>query len=493
MTDIALPTHTPASLRTMAGIEARRLARHPAFIVGTVLAFGILVLLFFIEENPHLGDLLSMPVIPAFFIGLTSLVATARLTRSTEATAEAIGTAPGTEGRRTAALALACLVPFAAGAAWIALLLALVSVDGAHPYEWWFGTMPDWQVWAILVALGPVACMGGGLLGVLTGRWLRFPGAAAVMVVVVVAIDMVGQMPVTYESTSELRLWVPWAMFHSGSESDGTVGPVRRQRRLLPGLRALPVRRRRALRHLARPHSPHGSAPYGDRRRGHRRSGSARTGHDRRQRRQPPLEADSLQDQQVMLVGWYLRRAIPWMALLGCCAAALLLIVALDRWPASALVLLPGVVATCAAAAAFCFDEVSLPVVEVTPRGGTWRRTTRLATAVVPLGVWTLFVLVNPVELPLDSAWWVVGAAAIALTVGVAALASRHAVASPGGSLASAVVMVVISPVVISAFLGWDSLYPIGEFSTGVLTFWLAVAGTGVLASLAALRPGVGP
>ena len=121
MTDIALPTTTPASLRTMAGIEARRLARHPAFIVGTVLAFGILLLLFFIEDKPHLGDLLSMPVIPAFFIGLTSLVATARLTRSTEATAEAIGTAPGTEGRRTAALALACLVPFAAGAAWIAL------------------------------------------------------------------------------------------------------------------------------------------------------------------------------------------------------------------------------------------------------------------------------------------------------------------------------------------------------------------------------------
>ena len=98
----------------------------------------------------------------------------------------------------------------------------MVPVHGAHPYEWWFGTMPDWQVWAILAALGPVACMGGGLLGVLTGRWLRFPGAAAVMVVVVVAIDMVGQMPVTYDTTSELRLWVPWAMFHSGSESDGT-------------------------------------------------------------------------------------------------------------------------------------------------------------------------------------------------------------------------------------------------------------------------------
>jgi len=46
---------------------------------------------------------------------------------------------------------------------------------------------------------------------------------------------------------------------------------------------------------------------------------------------------------------------------------------------------------------------------------------------------------------------------------------------------------------VISAFLGWDSLYPIGEFSSGVLAFWLAVAGAGALAALAALRPGVGP
>ena len=197
-----------------------------------------------------------------------------------------------------------------------------------------------------------------------------------------------------------------------------------------------------------------------------------------------------------MLVGWYLRRAIPWMALLGCCAAALLLIVALDRWPASALVLLPGVVATCAAAAAFCFDEVSLPVVEVTPRGGTWRRTTRLATAVVPLGVWTLFVLVNPVELPLDSAWWVVGAAAIALTVGVAALASRHAVASPGGSLASAVVMVVISPVGDLGVPGaWDSALPdrVGSAPAVYSPSGLRSPASGVLASLAAPRPGVGP
>ena len=66
MTDIALPTPTPASLRTMAGIEARRLARHPAFIVGVVLAFGVLVLLYVLERRPAPGR----PVVDAGDPGL---------------------------------------------------------------------------------------------------------------------------------------------------------------------------------------------------------------------------------------------------------------------------------------------------------------------------------------------------------------------------------------------------------------------------------------
>jgi len=194
-----------------------------------------------------------------------------------------------------------------------------------------------------------------------------------------------------------------------------------------------------------------------------------------------------------MLVGWYLRRAIPWMALLGCCAGALLLVAALDQWPGTAMTLLPGLIAACAAAAAFCFDEVSLPVVEVTPRGGGWARSARIAAASVPLLVWTIAVIVRPGDLPLSrGSWWLVGFAAISLTVGLAGLASRRAIPSPGGSLASAVVLVVISPVVISTFLGWDTLYPFGDFPSGVLTFWLAVAGAGALACVAAVRRGIG-
>ncbi len=228
MSTLSMSPSGTTRLGPMARIEAKRLARHPAFLVGNVLAFGILALMFFLDDAPDFGDVLSMPVIPAFFIGLTSLVATARLTRSTEVTVEAIGTAPGTEARRTAALLVACLVPFAAGVVWTAVQLVMAAGRGVHEYEWWFATMPDWQVWSILLALGPVACLGGAVLGVLTGRWLRFPGAPAVMVVLLVVVSMVGQLPVAYEDSSELRLWLPWAMFHSGTETDGSA-------MLLPG------------------------------------------------------------------------------------------------------------------------------------------------------------------------------------------------------------------------------------------------------------------
>ena len=193
-----------------------------------------------------------------------------------------------------------------------------------------------------------------------------------------------------------------------------------------------------------------------------------------------------------MLVGWYLRRAIPWMALLGCCAAAVVLVVALNHWPSTAVILLPALLAASAAAAAFCFDEVALPVVHVTPRGSTWRTMARLAAAGVPLLLWTLAILIRPGDLPLSTgAWWLVGFAAIGLTTGVAALASRHSIASPGGSLAAVVALAVISPVVVGAFLGWDTLYPIDDFAPGVLTFWSAIAAAGALACVAALRPGV--
>jgi hypothetical protein len=222
MTDTSTSLARSGSLSAMAGIEARRLARSPIFVAGVVLAFGILALMVALNDDPAFVDLLAIPVIPAFFIGLTSLVATARLTRSTEVAVEAVGTAPGTEAQRTAAVAIACLVPGTAGLAFVVVEVVLARSIGVAEQEWWFGTLPDWQVWSMLLALGPVACLGAALLGVLTGRWLHFPGASAVVVVALVAVTFGGSVSVAASSRSELRLWVPWPMWHSGSKADGT-------------------------------------------------------------------------------------------------------------------------------------------------------------------------------------------------------------------------------------------------------------------------------
>lgn len=223
-----LPESTHGSLSSMVLIEARRFARHPLFLVGTLAAIAIMVL-FSMSEDPSFNDMLSTPVVAAFFIGLPSLVVAARLVRSTEAAAEAMGTAPGTEARRTLAVAGACVVPFLAGLLWLAALFAALAVKPPHANELWFGTVNDLYVWSLLFALGPVACLGGGLLGVLVGRWLQFPGAPAVMVVVVVAVDLLGQVLYLGEDILEpehpwLRLWVPWAMWHTGTLDDGRQG-----------------------------------------------------------------------------------------------------------------------------------------------------------------------------------------------------------------------------------------------------------------------------
>ena len=189
---------------------------------------------------------------------------------------------------------------------------------------------------------------------------------------------------------------------------------------------------------------------------------------------------------------WYLRRAIPWGALLGCCATALVVAGLLALWPSSAIVTLPAMLACCAAAAGFVFDEVAAAVVAVTPRGAGWRRTARLGVVLLPLAVWTGLVLARPGDLPLArAAWWLAGAAAMLLAAGLAALASRREVAAPGSQLAALVALAAISPVVVTSFLGWSTVYPVGDFGDGARGFWLVVAGCGGVLCVAALRPGI--
>jgi hypothetical protein len=108
-----------------------------------------------------------------------------------------------------------------AGLVFSAALVVLAKVIGVAPQEWWFGTMPDWQVWSIVLQC-PVACLDGALLGVLAGRWLRFRGASAVVVVALIVVTLLGEAPLLETARSEWRLWAPWALWHTGDNPDGT-------------------------------------------------------------------------------------------------------------------------------------------------------------------------------------------------------------------------------------------------------------------------------
>lgn len=186
---------------------------------------------------------------------------------------------------------------------------------------------------------------------------------------------------------------------------------------------------------------------------------------------------------------WYLRRAIPWVTLLACGAAALAAAGAVHRWPSTAAVLLPAALGCCAAAAAFVFDEREWAVTAVTPRAA-WRRWARLGVALLPLGLWSVVVMVRPGDVPIQRpGWWLIGAGAVLVSAGAAAVASRRRLPAPGSTLAGLVAMAVFGPLLVGALFGLGSLYPFDGFPSSVWAFWGVTAGVGATACVAALRP----
>jgi hypothetical protein len=228
MSAITAPSVATVASRTstwaLARIEAKRYAGHPLFLIGVALCA-------LVSAGSHGPEELDYHVIPSFFIGVLGMIVAARLTSSTDRSAQVVDAAPVSDTARTAAMCLACAVPTAAGLL-IVLMHRLFLMADPIP-EFLYGTYGTTDRLFITVVVPIIACAGGPLLGVAVARWLRFPGAALLAVIAVLCWSNIsGYGPAQMSSLARfsmdsaslfgrvLHMLTPYTAFASG-DGDG--------------------------------------------------------------------------------------------------------------------------------------------------------------------------------------------------------------------------------------------------------------------------------
>lgn len=221
MTTLApsVPTVRPASeghlVRALARHEIRRYARHPLFLAGLAAAVAITAT----GPDPDTSSMFHV-IVPAAAIGLVGIVVMWLLARRSDAASRVAGAPPVGERTRTLALACATAVPFAAGLAWFAWAMIAYRVHPPTAGGFPFGEA-DRAGWvgAVLFALGPLACVGGPVLGLLVARWTTGRAAPAVTVVLVVATTIA--MQGIFEPLRRPRVLMPWTYWGGPLGIDG--------------------------------------------------------------------------------------------------------------------------------------------------------------------------------------------------------------------------------------------------------------------------------
>jgi hypothetical protein len=169
-----------SSLAALTRIEALRLARHPALLLGTVV--GIASTVAALTEPPAdvAANSLGMPIV-ALTVGLGAMLSAYHLTRSFHRADELLEASPTPTSTRTSALCLSAVVPALIASFWLAFYYGFATAP-MHLPEWMYGSLSHADLTAVLVGHSIVAAVGGTLLGVAAGRWWRFRGASAVLV-----------------------------------------------------------------------------------------------------------------------------------------------------------------------------------------------------------------------------------------------------------------------------------------------------------------------
>lgn len=192
---------------TLAARETRRFVVNPVFLLGVGMTAyywtGLGDIMTEIDEvNPY----------PAIFLGGFGMIAMYMQTGSMRASEPVVGVTPVTLAARTAALCAVAVVPFVCG------VLTLFAFLHFYPIgSWFYGSFSLSAQVAVLVGQIVVPSLGGPLLGIAVGRWVRFPFAGFVGFLVVYGWVSLVTIPSLSNPDSTgltaLRLFAPFAFF----------------------------------------------------------------------------------------------------------------------------------------------------------------------------------------------------------------------------------------------------------------------------------------
>jgi hypothetical protein len=212
----------PATAPGRATFTALAIRETRRFVLNPVFLFAVAFITFVLWAGPDAGEteIDTMNPYPAIFLGGFGMMAAYWLTRSMRASEPVVGVTPVTQPARTAALCAVALVPFACGCLALLRFVRLTPVSNAiyGPFS------PSARV-AILVGQIVVPALGGPLLGVALGRWVRFPGAAFVLFLLIYGwVSLVTILSMSHANSAlvaVLRLVAPFAFFSLHSDAGG--------------------------------------------------------------------------------------------------------------------------------------------------------------------------------------------------------------------------------------------------------------------------------
>ena len=197
-----------ATFVALAARETRRFVLNPVFLFVVVFTAWWT----WAGRGTAVADIALVNAFAAIFLGGFGMMATYWLTRSMRASEPVVGVTPVTLPARTAALCATAIVPFGCGCLTLLAFLQLFPVSSAL-----YGAFSPSARIAVLVGQIVMPAIGGPLLGVALGRWVRFPGAAFVLFLLLSGwINLVTALTLARPDSAPvavLRLFAPFALF----------------------------------------------------------------------------------------------------------------------------------------------------------------------------------------------------------------------------------------------------------------------------------------